>query len=667
MWPFFSKSEDLSCKKIHSIQEQFLKYHILSSKPSLELQNRVLDQFVEDLDKGKFYFLKSDIKDIKKQNAHLFLFLEKENCSGLYKIYNIFSRRVKERMVFASKYLDKFVFKKNLKYIVDKKLRKFPSSTQEANKNMETFIQYKVANIFLFEEGLNEAIKNISYIFNNFTKQVLSWEPKLNDKEIKECKDRNTGNFKACKPEKWFYNYLNAYARSLDSHSRYFNREDIKRYQRSRQPKFNGIGLVLRSQFGYAVITDLVPGGAAIQSKKIKVDDTLLAVGQERKKMIPVFGERIEDIASILEGETGQAIYLKVLRKEQKRNKVFVVQLIIKSIDIKEELASISYHNINKHKVGLLKIPYFYGGGTQSITKDVKRLLIEARRKGVDSLILDLSYNYGGLLAEAVDVSGLFFSKGNVVARKIKEKNSIFIKTLGDTDKRIFYKGPLVVLVNPLSSSASEIVSGVLKDYKRALIVGSHHTYGKGSIQSFVESFQGLNQSALYVTTGVFFTPSGRSIQTVGVNSDIVFPNLLDLKMVKKENLPTKNITSFYSSPKEIFPLQGDIWKVLNPALIKSLKNSSEKRMRASKEFEDVIHELERLQEKEKDRKIVTIYRVLKNRVNQEPSKSLFQIEVERNEKYFERLDVKEALNVASDLAILINREQKPPITRIVL
>ena len=645
----------------------FLKYHILHTKLTPQLQDRVLDQFIKSLDREKIYFLKSDIVNIKRKNKRLFSNLKDQQCSGLYYIYNIYSRRVNERIEYAKKYLKgKFLFTRNLKYIVDEDLKKYSESTEEANKKMKAHIQYQIANIFLFEKNLKKAVKQASLVLNNAKKQVLSWKPQLNPKELRNCRTKSKNSFKACKPTKWFSNYLNAYSQSLDSHSSYLDTEDLEEFYISMNLELEGIGATLSSRFGYTVVERLVPGGAAAKSKKIKVKDKILEVGQQKDKLIPIFGERIEDVVSIIRGKQGTSVYLKILRKENKKTNTFIVKLVRERINLKEEAASISYHNINKkkpYKIGLLKVPSFYGSNFmgKSVTRDVRKLLMQARKKNIDSLVLDLSNNRGGSLDEAVRLSGLFFSKGNVV--KQSEKYNQRIQVSRDTDERVFYKGPLVVLVNRLSASASEIVSGTLQNYNRAVIVGADHTFGKGSIQSIEPLYSKLG--AIKTTIGLYFIPSGQSTQNIGVNADIPFPSLFSIDELGEKNLdyalPSKTITSFRSPPEEIFFSDKDPWKTINQSTIKQLKKKSQKRILKNQKFQKIVTRLEKIRKKAKTQKVTTIGKILEDSQDEEEEsldKNLSQTE-KSEKKYFERPDIQEALNIANDLTKLMRKKTK--------
>ena len=658
-WSFSSQAQEISCLDMAPIQKLFLDQHIVHSDLTLELQDHVLDQFIENLDRGKKYFLKSDVEKIKQNNSNLFVNLQKGNCSGLYLVYNLFSKRVKERIAFVEIALDHFLFKKDLMF-VSGDLEVFSQSTMEANKNMEVLIQYEIAKMFVVENNLEKAIQQIHYVYSDIKKRVLSWKPQMSAKELQECKKKNKGVFRVCTPEAWFSLYLNAYAQSLDPYSSYLDKGDIESFLIDIKLEFGGIGATLKYQFGYTVIAKLYPGGIAARSKKLKVKDTILAVGEEENQLAPVFGKDIGDVASIIRGKEGTPVYLKILRKEQGKNNILFVKLIRERIVLNQQKASISYHNRRSYKIGLLKIPRFYRGIHFSVTEDVKRLLIEANKEQIDSLVLDLSFNPGGSLVEAIDVSGLFFSKGNVLTEKRKDDNTISNNILEDTDKAVFYRGPLVILVNPLSASASEIVSGVLQDYKRALIVGSEYTYGKGSIQSF-DYFVGRDKrddatfllGAIKTTTGLFFTPSGKSPQGKGVHSDIAFlPSFSRLEEENKNILLANSIKSFYSSPDK----RRDTWKAIDRKTVRGLKKLSKERLSKNRPFQNLIHNLKKGRESSQ-KKGVSISEVLANQdeVDKKPS---IQTEEEKEQDYFERLDIQEALDIARDLAIFMSRHQ---------
>ena len=286
----------------------------------------------------------------------------------------------------------------------------------------------------------------------------------------------------------------------------------------------------------------------------------------------------------------------------------------------------------------------------------LKNFLLSAKKEKINSLVLDLSNNRGGSLDEAVDLSGLFFAEGNVV--KQSERNNSRPQILRDKDKRTFYSGPLIVLVNRFSASASEIVSGTLQDYNRAVIVGANHTFGKGSVQSVEEMYSKLG--ALKTTVGLYFIPSGKSTQKEGVNSDIVFPSILHLKELGEKNLdyalPAKKIENFKSSPQEIFAEGEDNWKPVSHKIIEKLKKSSEKRIAKNEKFQKIKQRLAKFQEKAKNQKVITIVEVLENK-DREDEEDLKEEDLSQPEKikkkYLSRPDIQEALNIAKDLVLI--------------
>ncbi len=668
----FTQAEELSCRQLHYIQGRFLKNHISHKKLTTELRDRVLDQLIKALDREKMYFLQSDIDSIKRKNKRLFLDIKKRRCAGLYYIYDIYSMRVQERIHFASQILnDSFLFTRKLKYIRDddlKALKPHPKTVTEANHNMKSYIQYHVARIFLMEKDLKKSVQQVFYILSNQQKQILSWKPRLSRKELRDCKIRSKNSFKACKPSKWFSSYLNAYSQSLDSHSNYLDKEDWEEFQINMNLELEGIGATLSSRSGYTVVEKLIPSGAAARSQKIKVKDRILAVGQSPEKLVNIFGERIEDVVTIIRGPKGTPVFLKISRTEKSgKNTVSVVELIRDRVELKDEEASISYHKVKNngetYNVGLVKVPSFYGsdgGWGKSVTRKVKELLILAKKQGIQALVLDLSFNRGGSLEEAVGLSGLFFSKGNVV--KQSEKNSSRPQIFRDRDSRVFYAGPLVVLVNRLSASASEIVSGTLQDYRRAVIVGGEHTFGKGSVQSVERLRPGFG--ALKTTVGLYFIPSGKSTQKEGVRSDVPLPSILNIEELgerKTDNaLAAETIESFLSPAKDIFPKGGPgRWKPLDQQVIKKLKDFSEKRVSKNKKFHRIKKRLSEFKKEQEKRKVITIATALKD-INEDDDKSWIKEEELENEeggndkkKYFARPDIQEALNVAVDLALL--------------
>ncbi|MFN8943010.1 MAG: S41 family peptidase, partial [Pseudobdellovibrionaceae bacterium] len=271
------------------------------------------------------------------------------------------------------------------------------------------------------------------------------------------------------------------------------------------------------------MITDLVPGGPAFNSGLIEPKDMIISVGQENGKVENVVDLDLKDVVSKIRGKKGTKVTLTILRKQGDGKKRFEITIVRDKIKLEDSAAKMTYihREINgqKKKIGVLNLPSFYapdnaGKDKRTASMDVKRLLLEAKSNGTEGIVFDLSTNGGGSLTDAVEIAGLFFKTGNVVKQssryEAREEG-----TLADTDPAVVWNGPLVVLTSRFSASASEIVAGALQDYKRAVIVGGDHTWGKGTIQT-VRPVPG-DRGALKVTIGMFFIPGGYSTQHSGV------------------------------------------------------------------------------------------------------------------------------------------------------
>ena len=680
----------LECDHVHDIQEKYLNLHINFSnfnrkkrkfKAELsELELRVKDQFIKSLDSEKLYLTNSDVNNIKKQLRDLFKKVEKGNCSGLDRVYKLYYKRVSERVQFANEYLNsKFILEPAVQLTLDSKKRKRKKTLRQIDTFHKKYIQYQMANAIIasdekeYEDQLREAKKNILRNYNRLQKQVKSWSVNLSDKEKKDCYRRKkiSGKVAICKPYKWYSIYLNSFAKSFDPHSGYLSQEDQEDFEINMRLSLEGIGASLSTKYGHTIIEKLIPGGAAARSGKLKNKDKILAVGQSSKGMINIFDMDLRDVVSMIRGKKGTPVYLKIMRKEDgKDKKIFTVKLVRDRVHLEDQAAAIYYFDREKNgekvKVGVLQLPSFYGegrSGGRSVTTDVKQLISEAKRKKVSALVLDMSNNGGGSLTEAVQLAGLFFAKGSVVRQLVKTKNGDRYLTLSDVDDSIQYSGPLVILVNRVSASASEIVSGTLKSYKRAVIVGGDHTFGKGSIQS-VESLR-FGLGSVKVTVGLFFIPNGFSTQLKGVASDISFPSVFSNDEIGEKTLDyvlsEKKIPSFISGSAYVSKA-GKKWKPVTDQLIAFLKKHSLERIKKNQKFQEIKEDIVEIQNKKKAGYVTTIAQVFdraKEKEEQENNDNKKDDENTKEEsginpevirkKYMERPDIQEAVNIAFD------------------
>lgn len=659
------KGFELSCVHIHPIMMKYIDKHITHSEPNSNLESRANQQFIKKLDSSKLYLHEGDIKEIDALLKGSFTALKKKDCKGIQKAYDLFTKRLDERVEFAKKTLSskKFKFNPKAELVFDPDERKRAQNKKEADRFHENYIQYQVASYLAADEKLDEAKNNV----------IRGYERQ--QKRIKEMKESDL----------WAM-YLDSIAHGLDPHSSYLSRDQLEDFEIQMRLSLEGIGATLSSKDGFTVIEHLVPGGAASSSGQLKRKDKILAVAQgtdgDYENVIEM---DLRDVVRKIRGPKGSMVRLRVLRKKGSETNRFEVALKRDKIALEDEAAAIHYldREINgkKKKVGVINLPSFYADNRKdgpSATKDVKKLLLEAQKENVDAIVLDLSTNGGGSLRDAVDIVGLFISKGNVVKQSQRgAKGKIEYDVLKDLDREVYYNGPLVINISRVSASASEIVSGALQDYKRALVVGGDHTFGKGSVQSVDYMPPGLG--AIKTTVGMFFIPGGASTQHKGVSSDIEFPSLFSAtdddvgEKTLDYSLPPKTIAAFLSPEAQG---EGDqYWKPVEKQLIDKLKVSSAARVIASEKFKEVKEKIK----KAKDRgKTIIVGELIEDKLKEKEKKKnekkgdlaqkdkakkvdddddeeeddSYLSKEERVKKYLERADILEAADIATELAL---------------
>jgi len=663
------QSLELGCPHLYPIQMKYLEKHINYAKETPNLESRTIDQFIKRMDGSKLYLVESDEKEIKKIMGGIFEKVKKNDCSQIEKANNYFVKKVKERVEYAKKYLQAKSFKFNPKASIfrDPEERPRPKNLAQANKAHENYMQYQVASYVVTDMKEDEARQQI----------VRNYE-----RALKRVQD--------AKVEEQYSNYLDAFARALDPHSSYLASDQLEDFEIQMRLSLEGIGATLSSQDGFTVIEQLIPGGSADHSGKLKNKDKIVAVGQGKDgEFQNVIEMDLRDVVRLIRGPKGSEVRLKILRKTaSKENQRFEVVLQRDKIKLEDEAASITYHDKEvggqKKKVALLNLPSFYSDNRKngrSAATDMKKLLKEAKENGAEAIVLDLSSNGGGSLRDAVDIAGLFFSTGNVVkqSQRGSSLNDQSFEELPDTDATVDWPGPLVILTSRVSASASEIVSGALKDYNRAVIVGGDHTFGKGTVQSVEYLPAGLG--AIKTTVGMFFTPGGKSTQHIGVASDIVFPSTLSIDEIGEKtldySLPPKTIKPFLS--KSAYVTSGpSAWMQLPQPLLKKLKEKSEVRVSGSKDFKKIVDDIAK---NKKRGKMLVAGDLLKDKETKDKDKQAKKAHVdgrpvkteensgmdvageaeeedganltreERKKKYLERADIQEALQISADLS----------------
>lgn len=635
----------LSCVHLYPIQKKYLARHINHDKLDKTLEKQSVEQFIKRLDPSKIYLLEKDVKKIEGSMKNIFSQLAKKDCKSIEKAHELFADRVKERISYANKFLGKkFKFDKKTEVTLDPDHRKRAKTLKEANAFHNKYMQYQVSTYIAADETVEEAK---SKILKNYERA---------QKRIENFSDEDLWSL-----------WVDSFARAMDPHSSYLSRDALEDFEIQMKLSLEGIGATLSSKDGFTTIEQLIPGGAAFKSGKLKPKDKIMAVAQGEKPYDNVVEMDLRDVVRKIRGPKGSKVRLKILRKLAKETERFEVTLVRDKIKLEDEAAAIEYMdrtiNGEKKKIGLLTLPSFYSDSRpngRSAARDMKRLLKEANKNKVDALVLDLSNNGGGSLKDAVDIAGLFFAKGNVVKQSQKSdgSNTVNYDVLRDNDKTVDYAGPLVILTSRISASASEIVSGTLQDYKRAIVVGGDHTFGKGSVQSVEYLPPGLG--AIKTTVGMFFTAGGNSTQHRGVNADIVFPSAYSAsEEIGEKNLDysldPKKIPNFVS--EEAYVKKGpDAFRLVDKKTIERLKKASDARIAASKDFKEVREDIKKIKKREKNGKKIKVAELLedkdadKSKEEKEEDEAAVLTREERKKKYLERADVQEAINVAADL-----------------
>lgn len=636
----------LSCKYVPHIQEGFLNQHVTFKRSSKNLEKRVVDQLLKRLDPLKIYLLDSDEKKLRKKLKGVFVKSQNSDCDAIHNANEYVEKKIAERVEFVRSFLGpKYKFRKDVKISLDSDKRKRFKNTEQVNEFHKKYIHFQISNYILSDSSIDEAKKSVVKNYERILKRV--------QKETKENR---------------LADYLDAFAHALDPHSSFFSYDDLENFQIQMSLSLEGIGATLSWKDGFTVVESLVPGGAADRSGLVKAKDKIVAVSQgKNKKAENVIDMELNEVVKKIRGKKGTKVVLTVLRKSNGKNKRLQIPLVRDKINLEDEAAQITYHKKKvggeKKTIGLINLPSFYSDGKingRSAAKDLKKLLKQADRRGVDGIVLDLSNNGGGSLEDAVKIAGLFFKTGNVVKQSSPDPGRPAI-SLTDVDSTVNYSGPLAILTSRASASASEIVAGTLKDYGRAVIVGADHTFGKGTVQSVRNLPKKLG--AIKVTVGMFFTAGGFSTQHRGVEADVTLPSVLSNEEIGEKtydySLPPKKLGTFLSSSAYVH--QGkNKWAVVDKSTIKELQDLSKKRVNASKDFKEIKDDIKKSDERGK---IVDLAEVMKEREEKkkdDDEKDKVLTKDQKLEKYLERADVIEAIDVVTDL---IRIEEKKPLT----
>ncbi|MEC8367123.1 MAG: carboxy terminal-processing peptidase [Bacteroidota bacterium] len=498
-----------------------------------DLSEKIYLSFIDQLDKQKRFFLKSDIKNFEKYKHKLDDQIKNYDLTFFNLVYETLKLRSNEVQSYYTEILAKpFDFKSKEELNLDFENKDFSKNKSEIKQRWRKQLKFSTLDISLLKLG-----DSISTINDRIYNESLAIVKKNTEDffEIYNDMDR----------EDWFSYYINSFLKQLDPHTYYFKPDDKERFDVNISGKFNGIGARLTKTEGSIKIVEIIIGGPIWKDNLLDVGDLILKVAQENSEPVDVVGMKLDDAIKLIKGPAKSFVTLTVKKIDGSIKDVVIMRDIVELEEIYAKSTLINKENIN---YGYISLPKFYVDFSdyknRNSSEDVKNHIIKLKNNGMKGLILDLRNNGGGSLQTVVDMTGLFIEKGPVVQVKSIGNRK---KILYDRNPEIIWDGPLVILINEMSASASEILAAALQDYKRAVIIGSKKSFGKGTVQNIIDlnkfiSNSDFDMGAIKITTDKFYRINGESVQLEGVKSDVVIPDsyMHIFNGEKDENNPLK-------------------------------------------------------------------------------------------------------------------------------
>ncbi len=506
----------------HLAAELLARYHYKGMPLDGALSAKIFDQYVKSLDSEKIFFVQADIDHLSVDRAKLGDAILKEDLTVPFAIFNLYEHRAVERIAYGRTLLKKgFDFQEIESYQYAREKEAWPKTEAEMRELWRKRVKNDWLRLKLAGKDDKSIVEILDKRYDNFLKRI--------------------GRLKSADA---FQTYMNAYTMAIEPHTNYLGPRAAEDFDISMRLSLVGIGAVLAESDEYTTIRELVPGGPASLSGQLKIGDRIVGVAQgEKGAMTDVLGWRLDDTVVLIRGTPDSLVMLDVLPADAGPDgKHKLVSLIRKTISLEEQAAKASVHSTmdgkTTRRVGVISLPSFYEDFAarqkgipdyKSATRDVARLLDELNKEKVDSVLIDLRNNGGGSLVEAVDLTGLFIDKGPVV----QQRDASGEITVGsDTRAGVAWAGPLGVLINRGSASASEIFAAAMQDYGRGLIIGEP-SFGKGTVQSMVDLDRVAKNDKpqfgeLKMTVAQFFRINGGTTQLRGVKPDILFPAVID-------------------------------------------------------------------------------------------------------------------------------------------
>jgi carboxyl-terminal processing protease len=586
---------------------EFLRQLHLNHPPIDDAASRRLfARFLKDLDPTKQYFLQSDIDGWKKYETELDDQLLRGELTFPYQVYERLMTRLNERMKLVEELVaadHDFTVKEYLDTDYDN--MPYAKNAEEAKERWRKRIKFDLLMQRVGEKPLAEAEAK-EKVLTRYKGLQRRWK-QVDNADLLEL-------------------YLTSLTTSLDPHSTYMSPNTLDDFEIAMRLNLDGIGALLRSEDGATSIAEIIPGGAAAKDGRLKPNDKITAVAQGDGKYNDVVGLKIQDVVKQIRGPRGTKVQLRVIPVG--KVEPVEIELTRSKVELKGQEARGEVVEQGKkadgtpYRFGVIDLPSFYADpeSGKSATTDVRRLLKEFETKKVDGVILDLRHNGGGLLGEALSLTGLFFDQGPVV--QVKDLRGK-VSRRDDPEPGTVYAGPLMVLTSRFSASASEITAGALQDYSRALIVGDSATHGKGTVQRVIDigdylaDKAPLKLGALKLTIEQFYRPSGESTQARGVISDVAIPSLTEVIAIPEKE------EEYALAFDKVKAVEYPKLNMVSDDLKAKLREQSAKRVRESPEFAKLLRDVERIKDRKARKKVPLNEEELKEQLKKDDAEKL--------------------------------------------
>ena len=516
-----SDIQEITTKHVLSaLREQHYVDQVLDD----DVSGEVFDRYIEDLDPSKSYLTQSDVAALSQYRWELDNALRRSDLGPAFDIFNRYQAKVTARFSWVIELIDRgvdqFDFEREEHLELDRSELPFAISETALDELWRKRIKNDVLNLKL----AGKSFEDIQTLLHKRYSSRLSRLQKTNQDDVYQL-------------------FMNAFAKTYDPHTQYFSPITSENFNINMSLSLEGIGALLQTEDEYTKVVSLVPAGPAEKSKSIRPNDRIIGVGQENEDIVDIIGWRVDDVVQLIRGKRDTSVFLQILPEgSSDLASSRVVEIVRKKVELEEQTAQAEVVEIeqfgNLVRIGVIDIPTFYvdfkamqngDPNFRSTTRDVKRLLDELQAQNVDGVIIDLRDNGGGSLQEAKTLTGLFIDRGPTVQIRSKANR---VDVLSDRDVRTSYRGPLAVLVNRLSASASEIFAGAIQDYQRGLVIGTQ-TFGKGTVQTL----QPLEYGQLKMTQAKFYRITGDSTQHRGIIPDLRYPDDYDPEAIGESTL----------------------------------------------------------------------------------------------------------------------------------